>query len=153
MKKKSFKNGSSGFTLVEILVSTAILAIAVTGILISFLKSMELAEVSRNSSLAIQAARGRMEQMRSTNFTDIKATYDQVTFGITDLAGIGVSYVDNTDPQFLKLTVTACWSQRSGRVYGEDKNLNGALNAGEDANGNGILDSPVMLVSYFFQRI
>ena len=66
VKKKSLKKGIAGFTLVEILVSTAILAIAVTGILISFLKSMELAEVSRNSSLAIQAARGRMEQMRST---------------------------------------------------------------------------------------
>ena len=33
---------------------------------------------------------------------------------------------------------------------GEDTNINGALNAGEDANGNGVLDSPVEMTTYIF---
>ena len=47
-------------------------------------------------------------------------------------------------PNLLNLHVAACW-RSSGRVIGEDKNLNGRLDAGEDANGSGWMDSPVMI--------
>ena len=45
----------------------------------------------------------------------------------------------------LDLIVSASW--RSGRrcVGGEDRNCSGVLDAGEDANGNGWLDTPVMV--------
>jgi type II secretory pathway pseudopilin PulG len=48
------------------------------------------------------------------------------------------------DPTLLDLHVSACWVSR-GRVIGEDRNCNGRLElAVEDANGNRLMDSPVM---------
>ena len=46
-------------------------------------------------------------------------------------------------PTVLDLHVSACWQAR-GRRIGEDLNCNGSLDAGEDPNGNGWLDSPAM---------
>ena len=48
-----------------------------------------------------------------------------------------------TDPTLLTLYVSACWSSR-GRAIGQDLNCTGVLDAGEDLNGNGWLDSPAM---------
>ena len=48
------------------------------------------------------------------------------------------------NPDLLDLYISACWSARQRRIS-EDANCNGVLNAGEDRNGNGLLDSPVML--------
>jgi len=59
---------------------------------------------------------------------------------------MGVVYVDDTNPELLEVTVSVCWQQVL-RVIGEDKNLNGVLDAGEDTNGNGKIDSSVQLVT------
>ena len=48
------------------------------------------------------------------------------------------------NPMLLDLYISACWQSR-GRRIGEDANCNGTLDAGEDLNGNGLLNSPVML--------
>ncbi len=50
------------------------------------------------------------------------------------------------------VTVTFCWRQSNGRLMGEDSNLNGALNTGEDVNGNGTIDSPVQLIAYIYNE-
>lgn len=47
------------------------------------------------------------------------------------------------DPTLVTVHVAACWSVR-GRAVGEDRNCNGVMDNGEDANGNGWLDSPAM---------
>ena len=59
--------------------------------------------------------------------------------------------MDDTDPEFLLVTISVCWRQGS-RIIGEDLNLNGALDAGEDTNGNGIIDSTVELVTQVANR-
>ena len=46
-------------------------------------------------------------------------------------------------PTLLDIHVAACWTSR-GRPIGEDRNCNGVLDPGEDANGNGWVDSPAM---------
>ena len=45
----------------------------------------------------------------------------------------------------LEIVITISWRTRDGRIFGEDTNLNGALDAGEDKNSNGRYDSPVQL--------
>jgi hypothetical protein len=50
------------------------------------------------------------------------------------------------DPSLLTLHASACWRWR-GRVMSEDANCNGAMENGEDVNGNGWLDSPAMLTT------
>jgi hypothetical protein len=47
-----------------------------------------------------------------------------------------------------KIRIVACWRNQNGRVIGEDKNLNGTLDAGEDLDGNGLIDSPAVIESY-----
>ncbi len=153
MKNKTKKNqiNKEGFSLAELLIASAILIIAVTGILMSYLRCLELNEISRNSSLAVQAGKSRMEQIKATTFSQIKATYDNVVFNISNLNGKGVTYIDDSTSDLLVVTTSISWKLRNGRIFGEDSNLNGQLDMGEDDNGNGVLDSPVLLVTRIFQ--
>ncbi len=139
-----------GLTLPELLLASVIMILAFAGILISYLRCLELSEISRNSSIAIQAVESRMERIRNTAFAQIKPTYHNVIFSVPAINGMGVSYVDDSNPQLLKVTVTYCWRQSNGRIVGEDTNLNGVLNNGEDRNGNGILDSLAQAVTYIY---
>lgn len=57
-------------------------------------------------------------------------------------------YVTNLDPGttatttcLLRVKAVICWKDKN-RVFGEDQNLNGVLDAGEDINKNGEIDSP-----------
>lgn len=142
----------NGFTLVELLVSAGILTIVVAGMMISYIRCMELNEVSQNKSMATKAARSRMELIRMTSFDNLVTTYHGVAFDVTGLSGKGVSYVTSLDAKNIQVRISVSWRQKNGRVYGEDKNLNGVINAGEDTNANGVLNSPVEIVSTIFKR-
>lgn len=48
------------------------------------------------------------------------------------------------NPNVLELHVASCWQHR-GRRLGEDQNCNGALDPGEDTDGDGWMDSPAMV--------
>ena len=135
----------------ELLVSSLILLVVIVSLLISYIRCLELAELSKNILSATNASRSRMEQIKNTEFDQIAANHNNVTFTSPNFNGMGVSYVTTVNPDFLQVTVTFCWRQTSGRVIGEDKNLNGLVNAGEDMNGNGILDSTVQLVNYIYR--
>ncbi|HOW35916.1 MAG TPA: type II secretion system protein [Candidatus Omnitrophota bacterium] len=141
-----------GFTLVESMVAVSILIFVLVSILFSYVACLSLSEISKNASIAMRAAKTRFEQIRNTPFDQIKATYNNVTFTTPGLHGIGVSYVDDSNQDLLRVTVTFCWQQPNGLLIGEDVNLNGQLDIGEDKNGNGIVDSPAELASYIFDR-
>jgi len=139
-------------TLPELLIAAGILALAITGILLSYMRCMELNEISQNTSVAIKAATSRLEQIRNTTFSTIQATYDQVAFDVNGLEGKGVAYIDNSNPDLLKVDVCVSWRQNNGRVHGQDLNLNGQIDGGEDPDGNNILDAPVQLTTYIFDK-
>lgn len=141
---------TKGLTLIEVLISTLILSSLFVGAVYVFVKCMELSEAARNTQTATLICRNRMNQIESTAYNQIYATYNQATFTSTDLNGIGVNYVDNNDPDVLKVTSVFCWRQSNGRIYGEDTNLNGQINGAEDTNNNGQLDSPVKLVTFIY---
>ena len=150
---KKYQGKQKSFTLVELMIATGIFMVTFVGILMTFVKCLELSELSKNSILALYGSKSRLERIKNTQniaFNQIKANYNNVLFTVNGLTGNGVTYVDDTNPNLLKVTVTFCWRQSNQRVIGEDKNLNGQLNAGEDANGNGLLDSPTTLVNYIF---
>lgn len=139
-----------GFTLVELLVSSAILIVTIMGILMSYVRSLELAEIAKNKTIAMNAVKTRVEQIKNSAFANILATYNGITFTTPDLNGIGISYVTTINPNILQVTVSFSWKQNNTHLIGEDKDLDGVLDAGEDTNGNGILDSPVELVSSIY---
>ena len=145
------KGDLRGFSLVELMIAAGIFLIAFVGILVSYMACLELNQISKNTSIAVHASKARLEAIKNTAFSQIKATYNNVTFTAAGLNGIGVSYVDDSNPRLIKITVSFSWKQPSGRVIGEDTNLNGQIDGSEDKNSNGILDSPVELVTYVFQ--
>jgi prepilin-type N-terminal cleavage/methylation domain-containing protein len=149
-KRKDFR---VGFTLMELMIAALILALVLVGLLASYITCMQLAEIAKNTSLAMNAIRAKAEEITAHPFDNIKTDYDTVTFIPSTLNGIGVSYVDDTNPDLLKITITVCWRQSRGRVIGEDSDLDGQLDVGEDTiNANGILDSPAQIVTYIARK-
>ena len=156
----------TGFTLIEVVIAMLVVFVAVIGLLAAYASSFELVETARNTTYALNEAQEKIEELRGHTFTDIYTYYTTPPNDRFDVDGISATdgegsieiINDGSDPQgltsanLLQVTVTVCWSQRSGRIIGEDTDLDGELDAGEDANGNGIMDSPVMLVTYVANR-
>ncbi|MBM3252424.1 MAG: prepilin-type N-terminal cleavage/methylation domain-containing protein [Candidatus Omnitrophica bacterium] len=142
----------NAFTLMELMIAALILALVLVGLLASYVSCVQLAEIARETSIAINGANANAEEITKHDFASIKADYDEKTFTPDYLNGIGISYVDDTNSELLKITVTVCWRQQRGRVVGEDKDLDGQIDAGEDANGNGMLDSIAQIVTYIAKK-
>lgn len=149
MINRRFKRG---FVLTEALIATIIAAFAICGILLMYIAAMDSIRTSKNASIATSAAQGLIEEIRNTPFPDIVTDYDHLLFSVNNIpSNRGIVYVDDTDPEFLLITISICWSQ-GNRIVGEDRNLNGVLDIGEDVNGNGIIDSTVELVTQVANR-
>lgn len=140
----------SGFTLIEVLVATMIFLLSISGVVYSYLKCMELTDIGRNVSTATQTVKNKMEDIKATSFADIYTTYHNTTFSVSGINGRGVIYVNNSTPSLLQIKIVFCFKQQNGRLFGEDTNLNGVLNTGEDKNGNGQLDSYVQTVTNIY---
>lgn len=152
-KKKRFLS-VTGFTLIEVMLAAAILAIVVCGILATYISCFELISTSRNFTFAVNAAQRKIEEIRDYNFSQIYPDYNNQSFAVDEISAgsRGVVYVDDSNPDLLEVTISVCWRQRENRIIGEDRNLDGILGAGEDLNGNNIIDSPVQLVTLIAER-
>ncbi|MDP2938771.1 MAG: type II secretion system protein [Candidatus Omnitrophota bacterium] len=139
---------SAGFTLMELMIAAMILAFVLVSLLASFIACLDLVEISKNTSIAINNAQNKLEEIKNTSYAQIKNNYNNIAFNVVGITGKGVSYVDDTNPELLEVMISISWKQRNGRIIGEDLNLNGALNVGEDTNANGKLDSPAEIVTY-----
>jgi len=141
-----------GFSLPEMLLAAVITSFALCGILLTYITCMDAVKSSKNVSIAAGAAQGLIEEIRSTPFPQIVARYNLLNFAVNDIpTSSGIVYVDDSNPEFLLVTVSVCWRQ-GNRIIGEDANLNGILDAGEDINGNGMIDSTVELVTQVANR-
>jgi hypothetical protein len=137
-------------TLVEVMVATLIMLVAVIGILFSYVKFLELEEIGRGATIATRAIKNKVEEIKNTSFNNIYSTYNNTSFTVTGMDGIGKIYVDNSQDRLRIVKVVFCWRMLGRRVIGEDVNLNGVLDAGEDKNGNGQIDSYVQVVTEIF---
>ncbi|MCP4650043.1 MAG: prepilin-type N-terminal cleavage/methylation domain-containing protein [PVC group bacterium] len=136
-----------GFTLVEILISVAVMAIALGASFQATNYLFQMNELNENITPAMHAVEGMIDGIRNVPYDDIVSVYAGNSFTLNELdnrgvENIGVVYVNEIETDFLmKVKVVVCWRQRT-RVIGEDQNLNGVLDGGEDENGNGQIDSP-----------
>ncbi len=135
-------------TLMELLIATLIMVPLCVAVMFVFLQCMEYNDLARNTSIALRSCQKTLAQMEGAQFDQIAATYHQTSFTEAGLTGRGVRYVDSPKANYLTLTTSFRWRQKSGRVIGEDRDLDGVVDAGEDANANGMLDSPVTLTTY-----
>ena len=149
--KKAFS--SQGLSLVEVLIATGILAFVLCAVLYVYTLCSALITTSKNVNIATNAALGLMEEIRCSSFADIPEDYNGLIFMLNDVPeSRGVVYVYDANPELLTVTISVCWRQNADRVIGEDVNLNGVLDENEDANDNGIIDSPVEMVTRIANR-
>lgn len=144
-----FKPKNRGFTLVEVMLCMTVLVGVLAGLLSLYIYSFDLQETSANISKALFQVRAKLEEIRGSTFANIITNYNNKTFNLTDLNGIMLTqatYAAGTS-DLIDIRIIACWSQKGGRIIGEDKDLDGQLDIGEDADGDGILDSPVELIT------
>jgi prepilin-type N-terminal cleavage/methylation domain-containing protein len=152
-----------GMTLVEVLVAATILAFCLTGLLLTYINLFVLTDLARDLTYATNALQAKMEAIKNIAFANLTAL-NNTNFNVTannssDIIGKGVIYVSEVIDPYTNTTYTDLRNMRTvisfksrTRIIGEDQNLNGVLDAGEDnpsygANGTGRLDSPVEAVT------
>lgn len=145
-----------GFTLAEVLLGASLLAFCLCGILLTYMNMFVLNDLSRDSILATNAAQAKIEEIKNAAFDTLsiyntdesKRVFSVPGFVAQDAKG-QVEIIDTTFSNLKIARVIVCFKSRD-YVIGEDKNLDGAKELGTgdiDQNGNGILDSPVELVT------
>lgn len=149
----NYCQGRKGVSLAEVLVCVLIFGFVAVGLFRLFIYCTAQADFSRNLTLAITEAQGQMENLRTYTYNQIVADYADGAspgdeFDLTQLTGKGVISIDASNPKLLLARIAVCWRNQNGRVIGEDLNLNGDLDTGEDANGNGKMDSLVVMESH-----
>jgi len=145
------------FSLVEVLVASAVLVFALTGMLAMYVSLFALSDISEKYLMANNAVQTEMEKIRLMDFSDILAL-DGTTFTVAGMAAEDVrgrievsDYSLRASPKetLRKVRLVVCFRHKGQIIIGEDKNLNGILDPGEDISPhNGRLDSPVEAVSF-----
>jgi len=159
LKKPSISNcrKNSAFTLVELLVVIAILSFVLVALLRLFVACGVLVNMSQCITAATIDAQNKIEEIRNSDFDDITTNYVSSgtpgnTFNLTTLTGKGVIYIDSSNPDLLQIDIVVCFQDRYGRIYGEDVDLDGALDGGEDLDGDNRIDSLVTVSTLISEK-
>ncbi len=140
---------NKGFSLIEVLFAAGILAFVLCGLLAMYAQFFLSGDIGRQITLAVNSAQAKLEELKNTNFDSITSG----TFAINGFAAadaLGVVEVTNAAPYSdLKIVrVVISFRQQGQRIVGEDRNLNGVWDAGEDTMiNNSRLDSPIEVVT------
>lgn len=152
MRKKK-----NGFTLLELMIASAVIIVVLVGLLSTYVVCLELNETTRNTNLALNSAQRVLEEIRSVTFSGVASTYNGYNFSVSGMQAnesLGRVYVDNTNPNLLDIKIGVCWRQRGSKIIGECRVSGGSLifDPTSDINGNNLLDSPVQLSTLMAQR-
>lgn len=143
-----------GFTLIELVLGTGIMLLTILGILAVYNHSILLNRYSEGVVLALESSQGKLEEMKNHSYDDLETDYGSYpvnTFPTQGLDGMGsISFETNPPVGTKGAWVVVCWREK-GRLFGEDGDLDGRLDAGEDTNGDNRLSSPVELFTQFTQ--
>ena len=122
-------NSRSAFTLTELLLASAILAFALSGLLTLFANCIVLNETGRNSFIALHHAELIMEEIKNTDFSDISDKIqngdwdwdgsDIVSHGLTSLMNEQID-TSVSGSSVLDITAMVTWLDRGAR----SRNLN-----------------------------
>ncbi len=166
MLRKSIKlNSQTAFTLPELMIAALVLVTVLVGLLAAYVACFELNETNSNITLALNAAQEKMAEIRDYSFSNVCNDFHNSNFNLDGIMPTGESmakvytYVDDDfnscshytcscDYDVIRVVISVCWRQKSGRIIGEDKDLDGILDTDEDLNNNGQIDSSVQLVTF-----
>lgn len=144
------KSSNKGFTLIELLLAFAILAFCLCGILLTYINMFLLSDLSRDLTLTTNAVQAKTEEIKKTPFDNLLSlngtTFNLNPFPASDAKGF-IEVTDTTYSDLKRVRVIAAFKSRL-RLIGEDKNLNGVLDPGEDTDNNGALYWPIEVVTF-----
>ncbi len=113
-----------GFTLVEVMITVGILAIVIVGLLQLFIYSSTLAEAAGNTTLAINEAQNKMEEIRNHDFGSITIDYASGgtpgdTFTLTNLNGTGTISTNQFggSSELLQVQINVNWQNKNSRNF------------------------------------
>lgn len=150
----TINKANCGLTLLELMIAAGILLVAISGLIASSIRLFSLNENSRKLTMAITAVQGKMEEIRNSDFASLYATYNATAFdptGFPSSEAKGSIYVNDAN-YLVEVCVSVSWRERSNRIIGEDINLNGILDGGEDLNLDNKLSSPAEIVTLMGPR-
>lgn len=107
--KKNKMNKRRGFTLSELLLSMAILAIAISGLLALSVSSLLLNESNKNLVTAVNDAEYTLEQIKELDYSLI-SSYTPLTFNNLTSENVTVSVSAGT--KITGVTVNVAWTER-----------------------------------------
>lgn len=159
---------TEGFTYTEVIMTLPVVLLSILAAIGTLLGSMQYNDLAQAKTKAMNLAIYRIEEIKSKattdtlNFQTVMTAYHNVRYPsapptqeqINILYGLGItvptdieaiSTVTKIEEDLMDVTVTVFYRSKNGRMVGEDKNLNNVLDAGEDSNNNGALDSPIIL--------
>ena len=114
-------SSARAFSLTELLVAVSILCVVLAGMMEVFPAFSLLGEMSSKSQLALTEVEGKIEEIKSTNFSSIVSHYAHGsvpgdTFALQSLNGTGTISIDNSVPDLLKVMVSVNFSVRNNRI-------------------------------------
>jgi hypothetical protein len=147
----------------ELMFASFIMLIAFTGILALYINCINLSELSKNTTIAVNAAQAKIEEIRNYPFDTITVYGPGGSRGNAFTIPNWLSSsnhqgaIERTEivaTQLYEFRVTVSWRERSGRIIGEDKNFDGdCQDSGEDTSpANGQCDSPSKVVTLISRR-
>jgi len=134
-----------GFTLVELAIGIAVFAIAACGVLPLYIYTSSIAESAGEVISVMNMAKAELENNILTANFDNLSSYSVLSNNLhgESTACEVVNYGGNADLK--QVVIAISYRNKSGRVVGEDQNLNGQLDAGEDTNLDARLSSPCQI--------
>ena len=158
----------SGLTLLELVIGVVLLVVGVGGLLMGMPSLLLQVDYLSHAQAALNATQGQLDQLAVTSLDTLwpdaasagprgsgqSAALNGLPAGTNGLLAIQIKSGDlhnPGNPALLDLHVAACWKER-GRQIGGDRNCNGQLDAGETADADGWLQSPVMVSTRIGRR-
>jgi prepilin-type N-terminal cleavage/methylation domain-containing protein len=143
------KLSDKGFTLIELLFAAVIIAFVLCGLLLTYVNMFLLSDLARGFTLTTNGMQLEIERLKNANFTNL-ISFNNTKFevaGFNNSDAEGVIYVSDTAYSDLKKARIAVSFKSRKRIIGEDTDLDGTLDYGEDINNNTRLDSPAEVVT------
>ncbi|MFN4227964.1 MAG: prepilin-type N-terminal cleavage/methylation domain-containing protein [Candidatus Ratteibacteria bacterium] len=109
---------SSGFSLVETIISILIIVIAIFGTFSYFFYSQTNLNLERHRRTALQIAQARIEFLRTVNYNNLENYIENGTdVNIDEITGKRITIIENIDdpeeqdgiPDYKKITVKVIW--------------------------------------------
>ena len=169
--------GQHGFSFIDVSLSMVVFLLAMVSLLVELVATVQLNESYRAQRLAWVAAIDQMEQLTKAAYSDYQTFLDThrvvngTTFTVTGLnpndtmgvirlctatlslngdhANTLCASAPSSDDDVVVAYVTVCFRDSRSHVIGEDLDLDGILDAGEDQDGDSLIDSPVQLATRF----